>query len=125
MGSLNDYNWCELERTHHHNLLKNKLLQQTVLSFVFFLLVATTIGADNLLGDGARDGVVGEGLLHLGGIGTGLDCREVAVVAVLDVRILKKAYGSLFISSLPRCRLAMGALDSICRDVAEFLDNER
>jgi len=51
--------------------------------------------------------------------------QDRGVVAVLDVRILKKAYGSLFISSLPRCRLAMGALDSICRDVAEFLDNER
>ncbi len=50
--------------------------------------------------------------------------QDRGVVAVLDVRILKKAYGSLFISSLPRCRLAMGALDSICRDVAEFLDNE-
>jgi len=51
--------------------------------------------------------------------------QDRGVVAVLDVRILKKAYGSLFIASLPRCRLAMGALDSICRDVAEFLDNER
>jgi len=51
--------------------------------------------------------------------------QDRGVVAVLDVRILKKAYGSLFISSLPRCRLAMGALDSICRDVAEFLVNER
>ncbi len=51
--------------------------------------------------------------------------QDRGVVAVLDVRILKKAYGSLFISSLPRCRLGMGALDSICRDVAEFLDNER
>ena len=51
--------------------------------------------------------------------------QDRGVVAVLDVRILKKAYGSLFISSLPRCRLAMGALDSICSDVAEFLDNER
>ncbi len=51
--------------------------------------------------------------------------QDRGVVAVLDVRILKKAYGSLFISSLPRCRLGMGALDSVCCDVAEFLDNER
>ena len=61
MGSLNDYNWREPERTHHRSLLKSRLLRQTVLSFVFFLLVATTIGADNLLGDGARY-VAGQGI---------------------------------------------------------------
>lgn len=61
MGSINDYNWREPERTHHRRLLKSRILRQTVLSFVFFLLVATTIGADNLLGDGARY-VAGQGI---------------------------------------------------------------
>lgn len=55
-----DYNWREPERTHHRSLLKSRLLRQTVLSFVFTSLVATTIGADNLLGDGARY-VAGQG----------------------------------------------------------------
>jgi len=46
-------------------------------------------------------------------------------VAVLDVRIVKKTYGNLFVASLPKCRLETGPLDQICDSVAEFLDNER
>jgi ATP-dependent DNA helicase DinG len=46
------------------------------------------------------------------------------VVAVLDVRIAKKAYGNLFISSLPECRLETGPLDQLCTSVAKFLDSE-
>jgi len=47
------------------------------------------------------------------------------VVAVLDVRIAKKTYGSLFVSSLPTCRLETGPLDQLCASVAEFLDDGR
>ena len=47
------------------------------------------------------------------------------VVAVLDVRIAKKTYGNLFVSSLPTCRLETGPLDQLCASVAEFLDDER
>lgn len=46
------------------------------------------------------------------------------VVAVLDVRIAKKAYGNLFISSLPECKLETGPLDQLCTSVAKFLDLE-
>lgn len=46
------------------------------------------------------------------------------VVAVLDVRIAKKAYGNLFISSLPECKLETGTLDQLCTHVAKFLDSE-
>jgi ATP-dependent DNA helicase DinG len=46
------------------------------------------------------------------------------IVAVLDVRIAKKAYGNLFISSLPECKLETGPLDQLCTSVAKFLDSE-
>ena len=46
------------------------------------------------------------------------------VVAVLDVRIAKKRYGNLFVSSLPQCKMETGPLDQICDDMAEFLDRE-
>jgi ATP-dependent DNA helicase DinG len=46
------------------------------------------------------------------------------IVAVLDVRIAKKAYGNLFISSLPECKLETGPLDQLCTSVAKFLDLE-
>jgi ATP-dependent DNA helicase DinG len=46
------------------------------------------------------------------------------VVAVLDVRIIKKAYGNLFVASLPKCRLETRPLDQICTGVAEFLDDK-
>lgn len=46
------------------------------------------------------------------------------VVTVLDVRIAKKSYGSLFVSSLPKCRLETGNLHQICGAVAEFLEND-
>lgn len=46
------------------------------------------------------------------------------VVAVLDVRIVKKSYGNLFVSSLPRCRLETGDLRRICGAVEEFLEND-
>jgi len=45
-------------------------------------------------------------------------------VAVLDVRIVKKPYGSLFVSSLPRCKLETGELRHICGAVEEFLEND-
>jgi len=44
------------------------------------------------------------------------------VVAVLDSRIMKKAYGNLFISSLPKCMIVHGPLSQICTRVQQFLD---
>lgn len=48
--------------------------------------------------------------------------RDRGVVAVLDVRMVKKTYGSLFVSSLPECRIETGPLDQIARAVTAFLD---
>jgi Rad3-related DNA helicases len=50
--------------------------------------------------------------------------NDSGVVTVLDVRIAKKSYGSLFVSSLPKCRLETGNLHQICGAVAEFLEND-
>jgi ATP-dependent DNA helicase DinG len=51
--------------------------------------------------------------------------QDSGVVAVLDVRIIKKAYGNLFVASLPKCKLEISSLDEICSRVTDFLDNER
>lgn len=48
--------------------------------------------------------------------------QDRGVVAVLDVRMVKKTYGNLFVSSLPECRIEAGPLDQIARAVADFLD---
>ena len=43
------------------------------------------------------------------------------VVAVLDGRLLKKNYGQLFLQSLPETKTNFGDLDSILRDMENFL----
>ena len=43
------------------------------------------------------------------------------VVAILDRRVLTKAYGKLFIESLPRCTLRVGSLSELPRAAAKWL----
>jgi ATP-dependent DNA helicase DinG len=43
------------------------------------------------------------------------------VVVVLDGRLLKKQYGQLFLNSLPETRTSFGEIDSIMRDMENFL----
>jgi DNA polymerase-3 subunit epsilon/ATP-dependent DNA helicase DinG len=43
------------------------------------------------------------------------------VVAILDRRVLTKAYGKLFIESLPRCTLRVGSLAELPRATAKWL----
>ncbi|TFG85057.1 MAG: hypothetical protein E4H20_01425 [Spirochaetales bacterium] len=46
---------------------------------------------------------------------------DIGAVVVLDVRILKKRYGSLFVSSLPSTKTSFKPLAEICADVRAFL----
>ena len=43
------------------------------------------------------------------------------VVVVLDGRLVKKTYGPLFLHSLPETRTNFNELDSILRDMENFL----
>jgi len=43
------------------------------------------------------------------------------VVAVLDSRLLKKKYGRLFLQSLPETRTSFTSVDSILKDIEQFL----
>jgi DNA polymerase-3 subunit epsilon/ATP-dependent DNA helicase DinG len=43
------------------------------------------------------------------------------VVAILDRRVLTKAYGKLFIESLPRCTMRIGSLSELPRAAAKWL----
>ncbi len=43
-------------------------------------------------------------------------------VAILDVRLLTKRYGRLFVSSLPSCATSWKPLGELCDDVRSFLD---
>jgi ATP-dependent DNA helicase DinG len=44
------------------------------------------------------------------------------VVVILDRRVLTKAYGKLFIESLPRCTLRVGTLNDLPRMAAKWLE---
>lgn len=62
MGSINDY--LRSQRSEKRPLgrkLKSRLLGQIALSLVLFLIIAASVGADNIFGDSARY-VVGEGI---------------------------------------------------------------
>jgi len=48
-------------------------------------------------------------------------CADRGVVAVLDSRILKKAYGQLFLQSLPETKTSFTDMDNIIRDIENFL----
>lgn len=43
-------------------------------------------------------------------------------VVILDSRLLKKAYGKVFISSLPECKQSFNNIDILCKDVKQFLE---
>jgi ATP-dependent DNA helicase DinG len=47
------------------------------------------------------------------------------VVAVLDGRIIKKRYGSLFLNSLPETKTSFGDFADILRDIENFLFSAR
>jgi len=43
------------------------------------------------------------------------------VVAVLDSRLIKKKYGQLFLQSLPETKTSFTGVDSILKDIEQFL----
>ncbi|MEJ5184228.1 MAG: helicase C-terminal domain-containing protein [Rectinemataceae bacterium] len=48
--------------------------------------------------------------------------KDRGVVTILDVRIVQKSYGRLFLGSLPECSIAQGPVQDLCRNIQEFLE---